>query len=324
MEFRTSLLPTNQTSSIKLGDSFITIGSCFANSIDQKLRKNKFHSLNNPLGILFDPASIARVLTYAMDGTRPEEKSYYSINNLIVNLEAHSDMNGKTINEVAQSIDSKLSILGNELKKANWLILTFGTSWMYTHKKRELSVANCHKIPQKEFTKSLLPNEVTKQVYDELIEKLQVFNPELQIIVTVSPVRHLKDTLPLNNLSKSHLLILSHHLADKYQQVQYYPSYELVMDDLRDYRFYKSDMLHPTDQTIDYVWEHFTQNYFTKKALDFLKEWNSIRKALQHRPFNPDSQQHQKFVKSTLDRLKKINSIIDVKAEIAEVQSQLI
>lgn len=324
MEFRTTLPIVSQSSKVKLGDSFITLGSCFANSMDQKLKENKFHSINNPLGILYDPASIARVLTYAIDGTSPRQESYYEINDAIVNMETHSDMSGDTLEEVSRTIDQQLKQLSNELKKANWLILTLGTSWVYTHKARNIQVANCHKISQKEFKKSLLTHCETEPAYDELIEKLKEFNPSLQIILTVSPVRHVKDTLPLNNLSKSHLSILSHYLNNAYKHVHYYPSYELILDDLRDYRFYKTDMLHPTDQAIDYVWEHFTNSYFNKEALGFLKEWESIQKALQHKPFNPTSARHQQFIKATIKRLENIKSKVDVEEEIHYLKSQLV
>ncbi|MCB0496478.1 MAG: GSCFA domain-containing protein [Cyclobacteriaceae bacterium] len=324
MDFRTVLSPSSSKIQVNLGDSFVTIGSCFANSIDQNLKENKFSSLNNPVGILFDPASIARVLMYALDGSRPTENSYCSINEAVVNLETHSDTNGKTKEEVEGIIDGQLSQLSKALRNTKWLIITFGTSWIYTHISRKLQVANCHKIPQKEFEKSLLTHQSTEPLYDDLIKKLRKFNPELQIIVTVSPVRHVKDTLPLNNLSKSHLLILSHYLNSTYNHVHYYPSYELVLDDLRDYRFYKTDMLHPTEQAIDYVWDHFTQSYFSKEALNFLDQWEAIKKALQHKPFDPFSQSHQRFVKSTIELLKKISPKVDTKEELEALTRQLI
>ena len=324
MEFRTSLSTTQQSPSVQLGDCFITLGSCFANSMNQKLKESKFHSVNNPLGILYDPDSIARILTYAIDGTRPKAESFYAINNLVVNLETHSDMSKTSIDGVAEIINQQLNLLASELKKANWLILTLGTSWVYRHTSRNLQVANCHKIPQKEFEKSLRAHYETEPIYDALIEKLNRFNPNLQIITTVSPVRHVNDTLPLNNLSKSHLIILCHYLADKYQQVAYYPSYELIMDDLRDYRFYKTDMLHPNNQALGYVWEHFTKSFFTKEARDFLKEWDSIRKALEHKPFNPSSPNHQQFIKMTIERLKKIKPLVKVEKELTFLQSQLL
>ena len=324
MEFRTSLQPVNQSPSIQLGDRFVTLGSCFANSMDQKLRENKFQSLNNPLGILYDPSSIVRVLTYAIEGSRPDDDSYYSINDMVVNLETHSDMRGRTLDEVSEAIDIRLSKLSSELKKANWLILTLGTSWVYTQISSGLQVANCHKIPQKEFEKSLLSHIVTEPQYDQLLKKLKDFNPDLTIIITVSPVRHVKDTLPLNSLSKSHLLILAHYLNNNHENVFYYPSYELILDDLRDYRFYKTDLLHPTDQAVDYVWEHFIQSYFSKEALGFLNEWESIRKALLHKAFNPSSPKHQQFVKTTIEKLKKLPSKIDVTEEIDTLTMQLV
>ena len=323
MEFRTEVEITKQGSSIELGDKFITIGSCFANSIHQKLVKNKFQSLSNPLGIIYDPRSIARVLNFALTGNRPDKQTYINTGNEFVSLLAHSDMNGKSLEASKELIDSQLNNLQSHLKNANWLVITLGTSWVYYQNSTGLQVANCHKISQKEFEKGLLEFDRTKLVYDNLIQFLKEFNPNLKIIITVSPVRHTKDTLPLNNLSKAHLLMLSHYLQETYSHVYYYPAYEILIDDLRDYRFYKSDMIHPTDQAVDYIWEHFTNSYFDRASILFLKEWNTILKALQHKPFDPFSEKHQKFINATITKLVAFKKI-DVTQEIEELKNQLL
>jgi len=324
MQFRTPLPVHKSSTPISLGDSFITIGSCFANSIANKLEQSKFKSLNNPLGILYDPRSIARVFNFALTGNRPDKQTYINTGNEFVNLLAHSDMNGRSLEASKNLIDERLKQVKVNLTNANWLIITFGTSWVYYQNSTGLQVANCHKIPQSEFDKGLLEFDRTKLVYDNLIPFLKEFNPNLKIIVTVSPVRHTKDSLPLNSLSKSHLFMLCHYLDQTYNNVQYYPAYELQVDDLRDYRFYKSDMIHPTDQAVDYIWEHFTQTFFDIEALSFLKDWHALQKAIQHKPFDPGSEKHQKFIKSTITKLKGLTTKVDLTKEIEELKNQLL
>ena len=323
MKFRTELAVQKADKKITLGHSMVTMGSCFANTMAQKLSSNKFSTLANPVGILYDPHSIARILTYAITNTRPPATTYTEFQQQHLNLLVHSAMNGTSKKEVERAINDALNKLHASLKTANWLILTFGTSWVYTHTKQGIQVANCHKIPQKEFTKSLLTSAQTQPVFDTLLNLLSSFNPKLNIVLTVSPVRHTKDTLPLNNLSKAHLLVLSHYLANKYANVSYYPAYELLLDDLRDYRFYKEDLLHPSEQAIAYIWQHFTQSYFNKETLTFIKAWGKIAKALQHKPFNKETSEHQKFIKSTLQKLKSLPSGIDVSQEINNLKAQL-
>ena len=165
--------------------------------------------------------------------------------------------------------------------------------------------------------------ERTKLVYDNLVPFLKEFNPDLKIIITVSPVRHTKDTLPLNTLSKSHLFLLSHYLDSTYEHISYYPAYELLIDDLRDYRFYKSDMIHPTEQAVEYIWEHFTYSFFEANALQTLGEWEVLQKALRHKPFDINSEKHQLFIKSTLHKLETIHAKIDVSEEIELLKTKL-
>ncbi len=320
MQFRTPI-PVNQNNSpINIGDKFVTLGSCFANAMDAKLSEAKFTTLNNPLGILYDPRSIARAINFALTGNRPDKQTYINTGNEVVNLLTHSDMNGNSLKESSQKIDEQLLQLQQKLKEADWLIITLGTSWVYYQNSTGLQVANCHKIPQKEFRKDLLAFDRTKLVYDNLVEFLKAFNPSLKIIITVSPVRHTKDTLALNNLSKSHLFLLSHYLDQTYKHVSYYPAYELLVDDLRDYRFYKSDMIHPTEQAIEYIWQHFSESYFDAETLKSLKELEQLQKALQHKPFSSSSKKHQQFIENTLAKFELLNSKLNVEREISELK----
>ncbi len=323
MEFRTQVPVVKSKSTINIGDKFITLGSCFANSMDQKLRRSKFETFNNPLGILYDPRSIARAINFALTGNRPDKQTYINTGSNYVNLLTHSDMDGHSQEDCAKQIDEQLNTLGLKLKEADWLILTLGTSWVYYQNSTGLQVANCHKIPQKEFRKDMLGFDRTQLVYDNLIQFLQEFNPELKIIITVSPVRHTKDTLALNNLSKSHLFLLSHYLDQTYTHINYYPAYEILVDDLRDYRFYTSDLIHPTEQAIEYIWQHFSSSFFDEKTLNTLKELAQLQKALQHKPFTPNSEKHQQFLKSTLQKLELLNVKLDLSSEIEQLKRQI-
>lgn len=323
MEFRTQIPVNKSSSSIKIGSKIITLGSCFANSMAEKLKSSKFDTFSNPLGILYDPRSIARAINFSLTGNRPDKQTYINTDSGYVNLLTHSDMNADTLQDCEQQIDHKLSELQAKLKEADWLILTLGTSWVYYQNSTGLQVANCHKIPQKEFNKGLLDFDRTKLVYDNLIQFLKEFNPSLHIIITVSPVRHTKDTLPLNNLSKSHLFLLSHYLDNTYENVSYYPAYELLIDDLRDYRFYQSDMVHPTTQAIDYIWQHFSKSYFNDETIKSLELLNQLQKALSHKPFNPNSSEHQKFIKATLSKAESLHNKLNLSSEIEHLASQL-
>ncbi len=324
MQFRTQVPVSKNNLPIKIGDKFVTLGSCFANSMDEKLKASKFETFNNPLGILYDPRSIARAINFALTGNRPDNQTYIETDSQVVNLLAHSDMNGKSIEDSKAKINTQLSNLHIALKEADWLIITLGTSWVYYQNSTGLQVANCHKIAQKEFRKDLLGFDRTKLVYDNLLEFLKEVNPSLQVIITVSPVRHTKDSLPLNSLSKSHLFLLSHYLDQTYNHVSYYPAYELLVDDLRDYRFYKADMIHPTEQAVAYIWQHFSESYFDTKTLKSLEELKQLQKALQHKPLNPSSEKHQNFIASTLSKFESLSVKLNVEKEITELKSQLL
>ncbi len=324
MEFRTNVAINKSSTQINLGDKFVTLGSCFANSMSQKLKDSKFDTFNNPLGILYDPRSIARAINFALTGNRPDKQTYVQTGSHFANLLTHSDMDGQSQEACAQQIDKQLNNLRLKLKEADWLILTLGTSWVYYQNSTGLQVANCHKIPQKEFRKDMLGFDRTQLVYDNLIQFLKEFNPSLKIIITVSPVRHTKDTLALNNLSKSHLFLLSHYLDKTYEHVHYYPAYELLVDELRDYRFYKSDMIHPTEQAVDFIWNHFCESYINTDTITNLNELEKLQKAITHRPFNPSSDKHQSFIKSTLNKLELLNKKLNLSSEIEELKRQLL
>jgi hypothetical protein len=323
MKFRTKIEAISTNQKVLLGDKVLTIGSCFANNIGQKLVEQKLECLVNPFGTVFDPLSIIRLLNWSIKNELPPTNSYVQSDGIYKNLHLHSSFSGSSVDELALQIRAKLDQTHRQLKTANWLVITFGTAFVYRHKVLDTSVTNCQKLPAKEFSKSLIELKEIKQHYDQFIKELKIFNPNLTIILTVSPVRHIKDGLADNAVSKATLRLLTQYLEHTHTHTTYYPAYEIMLDDLRDYRFYKQDMIHPNEQAIDYLWNHFSSSYFDKNLLQFKENWQKVLSALNHRPFNSTSESHQLFLKKLLKNLDELPSEVDVSKEIAQVKNQI-
>lgn len=296
---------------------FITVGSCFSNSIGEKLRDNKFDCLINPFGTIFNPISIHELVKLASYKKPPDENSYVFTEEVWRNYQLHSSFFSKVKTELEDKIKSTIVSLHDCLRTADYLIITYGTAFVYERNDTNQLVANCHKQSASQFTKRLLTVDEIAESFKTMMEALHKINPDCKVILTVSPVRHLKDTLELNNVSKSILRIASHQLIQS--AVAYFPAYEFVLDDLRDYRFYEADMIHPNQQAIDYIWGKFSESYFTESTKDFIKQWKDIKAALNHRPFNPEGEAHQKFLLKTLEKLNELNKIVDVQPEIDQL-----
>jgi hypothetical protein len=261
-----------------------------------------------------------------MTGNKPPEKNTYTKSQgLNLNFDFHSRFSSPDKNELEKNIHNKIKSTHDFLKEASTIILTYGTAFVYKHHDNNNSiVANCHKLPSKLFTKSLLSqNEITDSFAD-LYDRLMKFNPQVNIIITVSPVRHLKDTLELNSVSKSILRASCHTISESFSNVGYFPSYEIMMDDLRGYRFYKSDMIHPTEEAEQYIWEEFKRSNFDLESISFFEKWSSILAALSHKPFHPHSDSHQQFIKQTLLKIETFRPMIGVDKEIEFLRNQLI
>jgi hypothetical protein len=236
----------------------------------------------------------------------------------------HSDISALKKTDLLAKISHSNNSCRNWLIKSHWIIITFGTAIAYRHKKLNTIVSNCHKIPAHEFDKKMLhPDDILK-AFQVLYDTLKAEKSNFFIILTVSPVRHIKESLETNNVSKSILRYTCETLRSTYPEVQYFPSYEMMMDDLRDYRFYERDMLHPNASAIEYIWEAFQKSYFDVKTIQFVKEWGSIRNALQHRPFFPDSDEHQQFIRNTIQKLHTFSHITDITNELKILEKQLI
>lgn len=265
MKFRTEVIIKQKPDFISSKTEMILLGSCFAEEIGKRLEELSFPVSVNPAGIIFNPVSLADLLDNS-SSSLVDERMLLARDDQHYHYGCHSKVYGKSKDELIQKIKIIQQQIKTKLTSAEILQITFGTAWAYRHLQTNNIVANCHKIPQKEFSKELLDLEELKQIYLKLFTRLFEINPKLQVLLTVSPVRHIKDGIHENNLSKSILLLLSDYLVNTFSKVSYFPAYELIVDDLRDYRFYKEDLIHPTNQAVDYVFEKFSETYFSNET----------------------------------------------------------
>lgn len=320
--FRTVLNAGVSTHTISLSDKILTLGSCFADAIGSRLVRSKVQTLANPFGVLYNPHSIHRLLQYTVFNEPVPEHTFLKHQDIYLNYDFHSELSALQKETLQHTLRNMIGSTHHFLKDAQWLLITYGTAWVYERVDTGEVVANCHKQPANQFQKSLLAHDTIVQSFDTIYRALKEFNPDIRIILTVSPVRHIKDTLELNSVSKSILRVACHSLQQAYTDVDYYPAYEMQLDDLRDYRFYKADMIHPTEQAEDYIWEQFAARYFDGSLKSFIEKWKHIQQALAHKAFHPSSDAHQKFLKDTLKKLEELKSLVNVDEEIAFVKSQ--
>jgi len=202
-------------------------------------------------------------------------------------------------------------------------MITYGTAWVYRRKDNASIVANCHKQPASSFDKSLLSVDEVMASFQDFYQQLKAINPKVNIILTVSPVRHLKDTIPLNAVSKSVLRLACHQLSERFSDLYYFPAFEIVTDDLRDYRFYKADMIHPSKEAETYIWAKFVEVFGTEDFIQFIPRWEEILTAFAHKPFYPETEAHQRFLGQLLQKLKHLQSLVNVDFEVKSVQNQI-
>ena len=319
--FRTVVNPETSGSLITLKHRVLTLGSCFSDAIGRRLSEVKIDTKVNPMGVIYNPISLHKAVQYCLMKKTLTQATFIQNQDIHLNYDFHSSFSSLSQNDLQKEIQYVLDSTHEFLKTADWIILTYGTAWVYEHNGQ--IVANCHKMPGNLFTKKLLNLDAITTSFESLYVMLKEFNPDLKIILTVSPVRHIKDSLPLNTVSKSLLRLACHQCAERFKDVEYFPSYEIMMDDLRDYRFYKPDMIHPTEQAEDYIWEKFIESNLTIEAKKFVFQWKSIQTALQHKPFHVQSRGHQNFLKQTIHKLEQLSDIVNVDEEIAALKAQL-
>jgi len=272
-------------------------GSCFTQHIGQRLSELKFNTLQNPNGILFDPISVCNSLISYMEGRQYREEELYFHQELYHSWAHHSRFSGPDPEEVAGRINRAQNEAACFLRKADWLIITLGSANSYQLVSNGQTVANCHKAPAATFNKHMHSITEIITALDGMLYRLFRFNPALQVIFTISPVRHIRDGIMENNRSKARLMEAVHHMIDKFDRLFYFPSYELVVDVLRDYRFYDIDLVHPNYAATQFVLENFQKTYMDEKTVVLLEKLDKIRIAKAHKPFHPGSDRHRTFRK---------------------------
>ena len=309
-------------SPISHSSKVVSLGSCFAQTIGSKMQAAKFEVLINPFGTLFHPLNLADLLKKAFFQAQMNPDGVVEREGVFVHYDAHSDVRGATVAELEVNYTQQMLLLHQSLKKVSHLVLTLGTAWLYSH--RELGkVANCHKQPAALFEKKLSSLEELETGLRPVLRMLTQLHPNLQIILTLSPVRHTKEGISENQLSKSLLRVLCAQLEQNLEAVTYFPAYEILVDELRDYRFYKSDLVHPSEEAENYIWEKWQQFSFGPETQQKVAEIQKIQLELAHRSFNPDSEAHRKFLQTLLGKLERLHGEFDFSEEIQDVKSRL-
>ena len=310
MKLTTPIKLAKQNPPINYSSKVLLLGSCFAQNIGAKLEYYKFQQCTNPFGILFHPVAIEKLVTRAID------QKWFSASDVFFQNEqwhcflAHSKLSNTSQEELIAALNLALEKLRTSLIKASHVVFTFGTAWVYRHLQRDTVVANCHKVPQKEFVKQLLSPDDVSDVSLGIETKLRTINPTCSIINTVSPVRHIKDGLLANSRSKAHLIAGVQEIVAPEKLNYYFPSYEIMMDELRDYRFYKEDLIHPNQTAIAIIWNAFKTSWVCPETTAMQNKIATIQSGKLHKPFNEHSKAHMLFKK-------------DLEIQILQVQEQL-
>jgi len=304
MNFRTNIQLKAERNQIDYSSTLLLIGSCFSENISKKLAYHKFQTHSNPFGILFNPIAIENFITNAINKTAYTERDIFQLNERWHCFDAHSDLSATDKNDLLNNLNEAITNTNQHLSESSHIIITLGTAWMYRFIETDTIVGNCHKVPQKKFLKELLIVDEIVSSLENICILIKDLNPSANILFTVSPVRHLKDGFVENAQSKAHLISAIHQVINEKNQLFYFPSYEIMMDDLRDYRFYASDMVHPNQTAIDYIWEQFKQVWIAENMHQIMKEVETIQKGLAHKPFNPTSVQHQAFLKNLQQKIE--------------------
>ena len=307
--FRTSIVCTPAPDAERLGvhSGVLFMGSCFAGNVGQRMEEACFRVLVNPHGVLFNPFSVAAALEAFLENRQVALGDLVERDGLWHSFQHHGSFSGLDAGKVVQAINAATLKGHSFLKETRCLVVTFGTAWVYALGEAQQVVANCHKFPARDFQRYRLSVRAVVERWQSLLMALRQVNPDLQVIFTVSPVRHWKDGAHGNQLSKAVLLLAVEELVGLDAANAYFPAYELMMDELRDYRFYADDMLHPSAQAIDYIWEQFVTNELDAESQNILKDCLEIQKAMAHKPFNPDSEAYRKFILQTLLKIDRLN-----------------
>ena len=310
MKLTTPIKLSRQNPPISYSSKVLLLGSCFAQNMGAKLEYYKFQQCTNPFGILFHPVAIEKLITRAVNQIWFTSKDVFLQNEQWHCFLAHSKLSNTSEEDLISALNSALEKLRFSLLEASHVVFTFGTAWVYKHLEKDTIVANCHKVPQKKFVKQLLSPDDVSDVLLGIETKLRTINPTCSIINTVSPVRHIKDGLIENSRSKAHLIAGVQEIVSPDKFNYYFPSYEIMMDELRDYRYYKEDLIHPNQTAIAIIWNAFTGSWICPETAALQKKIATIQSGMLHTPFNENSKAHIHFKK-------------DLEVQISQVQKAL-
>lgn len=323
MDFRTQVIIPTPHFRLTHSTNLMLLGSCFSENIGRKLLDNKFQAKVNPFGIAFNPLSVATVVRRLLANENFGENDLVFHNNVFQSFLHHGSFSHHDKTECLKNISETFSDAADYILKTDVFLITFGTAYVYKLKPTGQVVANCHKFPADTFVRERLSVEEIVNEWTDIIAKLLVVNPSAKLIFTVSPIRHWKDGAHENQISKSILHLAIETLQEKFtSSIFYFPAYEIVLDELRDYRFFAEDMMHPSSVAVDYIWERFGETFFSKETAEINSEWQQISRALNHRALNEKSASHQLFLQQTGQKLIKFQTNhpqIDCKQEIKKL-----
>ena len=332
MQFRTTIEIKPFEKKIEHSQSILSLGSCFASNVAERLSRAKFSITSSPTGILFNPESIASAIdrfdavARGDSGAMPiaEELSYG--NGRWFSFDFHSDFSRADAAEALTVMREAVSVGATALAQAHTIIITFGSAFVYRLNTNGKVVGNCHKQPDKTFRRLMLNAEAFVEECRGVLKKCREVNPNLKVLFTVSPIRHAKDGMHGNQLSKATLLLAIDEICRTCPDCFYFPSYEIIMDELRDYRFYADDMIHLSSKSVEYIWECFSRCYFSKETQAVMKEWMEIKKAIDHKPFRPDSDAYRAFLSQIVLKIMQMKEkfpYLEVQKEIELCESRL-
>ncbi len=304
MKFRTEVDFNNSDIKIGTEDRIFSIGSCFSSEMSALFAKGQLQTFSNPFGTLYNPFSISYAVKKLHDAAFYKEDDLITFGEEFISLDHHSGFDSRYLHKTLGDINENIEAGNSFTKETKWVLITYGTSFIYEFLPKKKLVANCHKIPGKYFEKSLLTHlELTDSIYETILNLNDICDEDVQILFTVSPVRHTKDGMAENSLSKAKLIAAIHEIIPEFENCHYLPVYEMVMDDLRDYRFYKEDLIHPNAQAVQYIFEKFGAAYFSEETKEFVTENFKIQQALEHQTTDEKNPKYQEFLSKLNERI---------------------
>jgi hypothetical protein len=304
-------------------DGVVSLGSCFAGRMGRQLLDYKFRTLVNPFGIVYHPVPLLRPLLAALRDDNALDQDLFQQNGRWRSLHFHSEISHPDRRFLEESIAMRRGMLREALELGKVLILTLGTAIGFRHKERDLIVGNCHKLPGKDFDREMSTVEVLQRDLENALQEVFRLRPEMRVLLTVSPVRHLRSGMVENSASKAVLRVVCQQLSGAFDRVDYFPAYELMLDDLRDYRFYQDDLMHPTPMAEDYIWEKFRGAYIDTKARELMERLDKVKRDLAHRPFDADGAAYRTFLQKLRGRIEELGLELDLRLELREVEERL-